>query len=242
MLKQPNSYHHRNVMIVPLRGEATVVVNGYEFPIKPGRVLLISHYQFHRYTNVRVDENEWLFLMFEGDSQFKEFARIACVPLTHQFWDDLRVLVETYLKPATEQTARQLVLRVMLLLALFGEQKPLKFNQSQQTGEVCDLLMRAYDLITKNMDKNLTASDISAMLGVSESHLRNKFRAVSGCSIGSYMRNIRLYRATNLLLSQKMNVSEVAVACGWESAFSFSRAFSAHWGMSPRDYIKKMST
>lgn len=49
--------------------------------------------------------------------------------------------------------------------------------------------------------------------------------------------DMKIQQACKHLGSSSLHVSEIAVRCGFESLFSFSRAFKAITGMSPRQYL-----
>ena len=71
---------------------------------------------------------------------------------------------------------------------------------------------------------------------MSPSHLRTRFRASCGVSLGKHMRELRLERACGLLRMTTARISEIADQCGFSSLFSFSRAFRVRHGLSPKAY------
>ena len=78
--------------------------------------------------------------------------------------------------------------------------------------------------------------EIAQSLGISPSHLRARFRASCGVSIGRHLRRLRLEQACGLLRLGPQRVSEIAELCGFSSIYSFSRAFRASYGVSPLAY------
>lgn len=81
-----------------------------------------------------------------------------------------------------------------------------------------------------------TIRELAADLGMSQSNLRTRFRNSCGVSLGKHMRDLRLERACGLLRMTPARVSEIAEQCGFNSLFSFSRAFSVRYGVSPKAY------
>ncbi len=71
---------------------------------------------------------------------------------------------------------------------------------------------------------------------MSASHLRATFRKTTGQSLGSHLRDFRLQYARSLLGETEKRIGEVAAECGYDSPFTFSRAFSRAMGRSPRAY------
>lgn len=96
---------------------------------------------------------------------------------------------------------------------------------------------KAKEYIAVNLsDPCLSAAGVAQALRVSESYLRRLFRQKMSRSLGAYMREVRMERARNLLLSGDMTVSEIAERVGYDSVFSFSRAFKTAEGRSPSEY------
>jgi len=78
--------------------------------------------------------------------------------------------------------------------------------------------------------------EIAQSLGISPSHLRARFRASCGVSIGRHLRRLRLEQACGLLRLGPQRVSEIAELCGFSSIYSFSRAFRMAYGVAPLTY------
>ena len=53
-----------------------------------------------------------------------------------------------------------------------------------------------------------------------------------------YLRTARLKRAAELLLDDRLNVTEVAYKVGFEDPSYFSKCFKAYFGMAPSGFAK----
>lgn len=231
------SFHYRHILIIPLRGGGEVMVNAETFWQEPGRCLLIRPYQFHYYTNVNVEGIDWLFIGFEGNIDTGGVPALTVIEAP-QFWSDLQALIETYLEPESALSTMELSCRLMLLLKQLQKARGLDAQQPKKLNADEDLLLRFHALMAQRMHVGMSIGEVSAALGISESHLRSRFRHAVGRSLGSFMLLLRLRRAAWLLSREDMRVGQVAAACGWESPYSFSRAFTKHWGVSPRGFSK----
>lgn len=60
-----------------------------------------------------------------------------------------------------------------------------------------------------------------------------------GSTIYGWREQQRVSRACDLLRHTQLNVTQVARAVGYEDPLYFSRIFSQHYQLSPRDYRKK---
>ena len=95
---------------------------------------------------------------------------------------------------------------------------------------------RGARFIEQNYMNPITVREIAAAVGVSRSWLYRAFLETFGVSPAVYLRSRRLTCAAKLLTDTKMNISRVAGAVGYQDALYFSKAFSAHYGLSPSAY------
>jgi transcriptional regulator GlxA family with amidase domain len=90
--------------------------------------------------------------------------------------------------------------------------------------------------LAQSRDEPLSVKHIARALGISASHLRARFRASCGVSLGRHLRRLRLEKACGLLRLSQRRVTEIAELCSFTSIYSFSRAFHTAYGVSPMAY------
>jgi AraC-like DNA-binding protein len=78
-----------------------------------------------------------------------------------------------------------------------------------------------------------TARELAEASGFSEFHFSRAFVSVFGTSPYAHMLQVRLTEAYRLLEQGGRPVADVALACGFNDAASFARAFKRHHGRSP---------
>ncbi len=101
------------------------------------------------------------------------------------------------------------------------------------------LLERVMSVINKNVtNSDLNVDMIAEEVGISRVHLHRKMKELTGQTPHDFVRNIRLKQAANLLTNQGMNITEVAYACGFSNAGTFSKIFKTVYGMSPREFME----
>lgn len=86
-----------------------------------------------------------------------------------------------------------------------------------------------------------TIAELSRRFGLSQTVLKECFRAVCGESIAAFSRRARMQRAAELLRETDENVLEVAMRVGYSNASKFAGAFRSVMGSTPREYRRKMS-
>ncbi len=224
--------HHRYVLIIPLQTAVTVCVDEKTVRLKAGEGLLISPFQFHDYIDPEAEELNWLFITFEhADGEALQGLRYRPFQLTSELSLLATELVAAYLSTAAADLTA-------LLLAVFLERvrrmDPQKRHDSEHAGSPG--LLAQVNQLTMRSCGNTSVKEMARSIGISASHLRARFRASCGVSLGRHMRRLRLEKACGLLRMSQKRVSEVGELCGFSSIYSFSRAFHAEYGISPLAY------
>jgi AraC-like DNA-binding protein len=224
--------HHRHVLIVPLRGEAMVCVDDRELRLAPGAGLMVLPYQFHSYKRSAGRRILWLFVTFEyPEGVTLEPLRNAIFAVTPEIAGHLeRLLKESQGLPE---------LRLALLLSLLAPAPGCEGGAVASAGRDQALVARVNHAVQASRPRMPTVRELAGALGMSASHLRERFRASCGVSLGRHVRALRLERAQGLLRMSPARVTEIAEQCGYPSVYSFSRAFRNAYGCSPRAYRKE---
>ena len=94
-------------------------------------------------------------------------------------------------------------------------------------------LMRAVELVRRNVEDPLSPGEIASALGISTRQLERLFLRHLDTSPKRFIVETRLCRARNLLVQTDQSVIEIAVACGFRSASNFSKVYRARFGIPP---------
>ena len=87
--------------------------------------------------------------------------------------------------------------------------------------------------IRDHLDEPLHRETLAALISLSVPHFHRVFKACAGESIASYVRRVRLKRAGEKLRMGAVDITEVAMAAGYQSHAAFGKAFKREFGMSP---------
>jgi ligand-binding sensor domain-containing protein/signal transduction histidine kinase/CheY-like chemotaxis protein/AraC-like DNA-binding protein len=94
-------------------------------------------------------------------------------------------------------------------------------------------------IIEENMeDTDFNVSFVVDEIGMSQTVLYKKIKALTGLSIADFIKSVRLKRAAQLLGENKLRISEVAYRIGFNNRKYFSQEFRKQFGKSPSDYIQ----
>jgi AraC family transcriptional regulator len=76
-------------------------------------------------------------------------------------------------------------------------------------------------------------SGLAEAVGVHPVTLARTFRRAFGCTVGEYVRRLRIERATHHLAETDLSLAEIALAAGFSDQSHFSNLFRRHIGLSP---------
>lgn len=103
----------------------------------------------------------------------------------------------------------------------------------QEYSECIQDLMR---YIREHLHEPLDRETLAAVAGFSIPHFHRVFTAQVGESAASYVRRLRLERAARKLRMGAVDITEVALAAGYDSHAAFSKAFKQQFGLSPSEF------
>lgn len=98
-------------------------------------------------------------------------------------------------------------------------------------------LLRAFDYIDRHLAEPLDAARLSRAVHCSKYHFHRQFTHSTGVTVGRYLHLARLRRASYRLAFRPLDrISDIAHDTGFAHAESFSRAFRAAFGQTPREF------
>jgi AraC-like DNA-binding protein len=133
----------------------------------------------------------------------------------------------------TDPAARLLyegLMRVAISMFLRGERRTQKGSPHLERVE------RAVKFIDANPFAKTTLPELAAMVSLHPTYFSNLFCECLGVPPFAYIARKRVETAKSMLLKTDMPVKEIAVRCGYEELFYFSRVFKKHTGLSPAKY------
>lgn len=223
--------HHRFVLLMNISGKGTVCIDDKHFPLESGQALLIFPYQVHFYLDLSGAPFEWLFITFESPhSQWFENLKFRIIHPNKRSWIIIQWLTEFW-KNRPHPSGSAFLLGFLLEELRRSKGTSLKFQPGSG-----GILEQINQIIYQNLKAPWSIEELSQTLNISSSHLRASFRQQVGTSLGSYLQRIRINRAAAMIATSDKRISEIAEACGYDSIYSFSRAFKTKIGISPKKY------
>lgn len=109
-------------------------------------------------------------------------------------------------------------------------------EHSEQNTPHAVTMQQAVAYLQKHLDKELNVDTMAASFKMSASYFRKMFKIAYGISPRTMHRELRMWRASEMLAYSGLNVSEVADKLGFSNVQNFSRAFKAVTSNRPYSY------
>ncbi len=83
---------------------------------------------------------------------------------------------------------------------------------------------------------DIRLSELARLINMTPVSLARFFQRMTGQSVFSYVKNVRLGNAARLLVDTSRSISEIAYSCGFNNLSNFNRQFKAIKGITPKDF------
>jgi len=112
----------------------------------------------------------------------------------------------------------------------------LRDDVGNSAGKPPHWLQQAEALIRGRYAEHLALADIAGAVGIHPVHLARRFRKLYKCSIGEYVRQLRIEFAMEQMSKTNRSLSDLALATGFSDQSHFSRTFRKLTGLTPRQF------
>lgn len=132
----------------------------------------------------------------------------------------IRLYVQNSVKPTSEQSL---------------DQTEIEQNKSKNQDDL--FLDKIMNFITQNMSNSqLNVEMLCENMSISRVHLNRKLKDLTELSPKDFIKSMRMKHAAKLLKENKLSVSEVAYAVGYNNPAHFSSSFKGYYGVTPGNY------
>ncbi|MBI5380354.1 MAG: helix-turn-helix transcriptional regulator [Opitutae bacterium] len=115
------------------------------------------------------------------------------------------------------------------ILAIWTDQGRSKTNPDPSARGVA----RAEAWLAEHVAEQIDMAELARKLGMSYSHFRRVFKIHTGVAPWQYLLHLRLAKARQLFVNDRITLADAAERLGFNSAFHLSSAFKNHYGKSP---------
>jgi AraC family transcriptional regulator len=113
----------------------------------------------------------------------------------------------------------------------------------RQTGRLAPWQeKRAKEFMQANLSRGVSLAQIAQECGLSRAHFARYFKHTTGMSAYTWLQNMRINHAQELLVRQQHTLTQIALECGFTDQSHFSKVFKALTGVPPGNWQRQYTT
>lgn len=125
-----------------------------------------------------------------------------------------------------------------LLFALLARGARREAGQPRAFDDAPRWLTRVREALHASYRGKVSLHELSRVAGVHPAHICREFHRRNGCTVGTYVRDLRIAYACRLLDTSSATLAEIALDCGFADQSHFASAFRRVMGVTPGRYRK----
>lgn len=156
----------------------------------------------------------------------------------HFTWDnELKDLLQMFLTYTNRHTENRTFMQACAdMLLSFHRTKPRRQDVSSKAYRH---LVDVKNYIDLYYYQKQSIEEIAEQFHLTRAYIRNLFVRYLDMSPKQYLQNVRMEKASEMLLQTRHDINLIAKSVGYEDLFCFSKAFKRHYGISPSSYRKE---
>jgi AraC-like DNA-binding protein len=239
------------ILVVVLSGTKTIYVDDQEYIFQPGELFFVpSAIALDVINQPDINSNYYTALVLElsatlfhklrliypelvDDVEQQQFQLQFAIALSPQLSQSFIYLVQSIINSAADNSDlnEHHVMEIILLL-LNSDLRSLVIQEIYP-----DLLSQVTRLLRRNLALPWTIQQLARELNLSVSTLKRQLK-IHDLTFRQILTQERMSKAMLLLKQEKYPISEIAIACGYQSPSRFAVRFKQHYGLNPSGVAK----
>lgn len=153
-----------------------------------------------------------------------------------------KLLKEMLLEYKNEDSYYEIHIKADLLKLLAIIAREYDKNKDSTQNEVFDKYRHSIELaiqyINDNYTNKLYIEEVCKIATMSNTYFSYLFKQITGKTFTEYVNNLRIRKATEMLIETQLSVSDICFNIGFNDTTYFNRVFKKETGLSPTEYKK----
>jgi AraC family transcriptional regulator len=98
--------------------------------------------------------------------------------------------------------------------------------------------LQLHEILNDDWNRNYSLDELAVILGIHPVTISKHFAAYFGCTLGEYVRRIRVVHSLDMIKATTYSLSEIAYLCGFSDQSHFIRTFKTLTGLNPKAFQK----
>lgn len=257
-IEQPNTptlhNHDGYELLLFLNGNANIFVESEEKKLQYGDLIIIPPYLYHGIRVTEIEQYERIVINIRsgtlrdlGDEetdlismfQPEKGNKFVLIPLTEQQVNDMEPILGNLEKSLNKRIYGHTVLSKAYLTEFLINVANLTMRNSTSDYEniMTPVVKKIFEYIDANIYNEISVNSIALNLHHNVDYLGRIFKNATGSSLKYYINGKKIALAQKLL-REGNSPYDVCFILSFNNYSSFSRTFSEHAGMSPKQYVK----
>lgn len=232
-------WHEQVELHYILQGEGFISCNQNQYPVSPGSLLIVNSNELHQGI-CSLPVLDALVLIFDMDDFSEE------IPGHHLLFQPLIqkdvIIGSLFLSLFEEDACRELGYKISMKGKIYDlivylmrhyVAENLTEQESLRRRRDLDRLNQVLNYMEENYMHPITAEGMASLVSLSPGRFAHLFKDIMGISPGSYLNQLRLKKAYNLLRQGALTSTETAFAVGFSDYNNFGRQFRRQYHMAP---------
>lgn len=216
-------------------GNLTVTYDGNVYNLNTGKAIIFSPDKFYYIDNK--SDAEYIFISFFATGEILSDLNGLAIKIDEPemlLVKEINMLINSFDNYASKQ---QIFAMLELLLLLCSKKETISVCEDKNAV----LFSKAADILKRNINSNVSVSDLADKLNISLSNLKRLFAQYTNIGVHEYHTFLKIARAKELLRKGE-TVTATAESTGFANQAYFSAAFKRITGVTPKEYTPNKTT
>jgi len=134
-------------------------------------------------------------------------------------------------------------LGLLEILRILSETREWKYisnaNMQGRNGTEIERMNHIFDFVMKNFKRDILVTEVAALVNLAPNSFSRYFSGHTRKTFTSFVNEVRLHHASQLLIEDRISVTDICFDCGFNNVSHFNRQFRNVYHTSPLNYKKQ---